>query len=111
MFNKKEDTQKVAWYVTIYSNGIVRTYNFRNDKERDWMYEFFKDRFLRCQATEINDSKEEEKIFIHPKSAIIKGKTELNIFDDLKELELFNDSDIQFHKRDELVLSVLGAKV
>lgn len=106
MFDKKEETQKIAWYVTIYLNGLTRTYNFRNDKERDWLYEFLKDRTLRNQAVEINDCREEETTFIPPRFIIKKGKTPMS-FDDLGIEGL---DDLKFHKKDEIVLSVLCAR-
>lgn len=107
MFENKEETQKIAWYVTIYLNGLTRTYNFRSDKERDWLYEFLKDRTLRNQAVEINDCQEEEQTFIPPRFIIKKGKTPSNLDSDLGIDGL---GDLKFHKKDEIVLSVLGAR-
>lgn len=103
MFEKKEETQEIAWYVTIHLNGISRTYNFRSDKERDWLYNVLMDRCLRNQAVEINDCKEKENIFIPTRSIIIKGKTH-------SKLDIEGLDDLKFHKKDDILLNVLGAR-
>lgn len=100
----EEETKEIAWYVTIHLNGISRTYNFRSKKERDTLYGNLIDRALRNQAVEINDCKEKENIFIPTRSVIIKGET-------YSKLDIEGLDDLKFHKKDDIILTVLGARV
>ena len=102
---KTEENQDIAWYVSIYSNGLVRTYNFKSEEDRDWMYEFLLDRSLRTQKVEINDCKTKEKILLNLNSTITKGETPCDL---QIEGELIFEAN--FHKKEEIVLSVFSAR-
>lgn len=97
--------QEVAWYVTIYSQGLSRTYNFISDKERDSMYDFLIDRNLRNQSVQINDCKGKEVILLPSTSTVIKGEMYLEM-----DVGIEDDSfiGVEFHKIEELVLNVMG---
>lgn len=103
MEENKEETQEVAWYVTVCSNGLTRTYNFDSDKERDWMYEFIIDKSLRNQGVQINDCKTGEKIFIPSNPTVIKGQMPLKL--DIEGLE-----ETQLYKKGDILLCAMGVR-
>ena len=100
-----ENTQDVTWYITVYSMGLIKRYNFKTDKERDYVYEFLLDRILRNQSTQINDCKRKEIMFFPSTLTVAKGEEPINPIE-LEELEL----DTFFHKREELVLTAMGMR-
>ena len=104
----EKENNEICWYVSLYSNGLNRTYSFKSEKVRDLVYESIIDISLRNCSFEINDCKFNEKVLFKHNVVISKGKqdiVEINDFD--FETEFYEYSD----KNKELIISAMGLRI